>query len=574
MYTTIMARCVDQTLQLTNVPKIASGGENVVRVEVTFDGTWDGYGKNAVFHRKGGRVYHVVMVDDACIVPREVLTEPGTMYFSLLGVLGSSTRTAEEVVLTISQGPSTGLKPFEPLPDVYKQVLSAYGATAQQLAVERARIDNLTHLPDGSTAGDAELQDIRVGANGRTYDSAGVAVREQLAAKADQSAVRRMGEVVRFDYQHLDADQRVPGEYWNGRTAGTADGYYRYPVVENLPGGDYHWRYLSTNFTYIENIATGEMAKLSEYVSGDEMVTVGFAFHLYASQSGTTNEGIFCTGAVPDVYGFGPYNARYLNDAPHVFYCGPTREYTKLIDAIEAAERYMDAVLYVDRATYDLVEEYGAGYFAGYTTADGLGIELKNRIHIVFEQGAKVVCHYAGDNTDVHTHFSPFNAGPHGFTLENAWVESTNTRYTMHDELSGTSTPNRNVYKRCTFIHDSTATSWGAHQALGGGLGSWSDVLIEDCYMAAAGCLDVLTYHNAGYNNPDLTDYASRIVIRGCYLEGTVRINATGYTTRITEAYVSGNSVTAVPRSGKTTTDAADNVKLYAWGNTIRAYEQ
>lgn len=59
---------------------------------------------------------------------------------------------------------------------------SQLDAKAKQvdLEVEKARIDNLAKLTDGSTTGDAELIDARIGENGKTYPNIGDSLRSQI----------------------------------------------------------------------------------------------------------------------------------------------------------------------------------------------------------------------------------------------------------------------------------------------------------------------------------------------------------------------------------------------------------
>ena len=80
-------------------------------------------------------------------------------------------------------------------------------ATKLELSVQSNRIDNIIALPDGSTTGDAELIDIRVGVNGEIYDSAGEAVRQQLSDLYEKTQESSVEEIINTENSLFSSEQ-------------------------------------------------------------------------------------------------------------------------------------------------------------------------------------------------------------------------------------------------------------------------------------------------------------------------------------------------------------------------------
>lgn len=126
MQTIITVKCLDQTLQLINDPRIASGGVKEVRAEFEFCPLWDGLAKTAMFYRDPKEVYPMLLVDDACDVPKEVLAEPGLLHISVSGSAPDAgvVRTSAVLYKLIEQGaPTEGtVEPGPQTPGIYDQI--------------------------------------------------------------------------------------------------------------------------------------------------------------------------------------------------------------------------------------------------------------------------------------------------------------------------------------------------------------------------------------------------------------------------------------------------------------------
>ncbi|MBG1279444.1 BppU family phage baseplate upper protein [Lactococcus lactis] len=388
-----------------------------------------------------------------------------------------------------------------------------------------------------------------------------------------------------FVYQYIDKTKYIDGHWWgydpNALKVGlNVNQYFNCISIIGLSAGEYKIsKDYNAPFTVIENIDTKNCYLIGNYItsSGSNYanIKVDFDFNLYLTIDSWRSKDLFMLcdgdGEMPTSYMYGKYDmnlskAFIKNKLPIIIYCGVSRDYTTLKSAIEEATKYMDSIVYVDNGIYDLVEEFGTTYLDSYNGTDNIGLVLKNRVKVVFSSGAKVVFDYQGTNKKVHEYFSPFNSGEYGGTLENVWVESKNCRYSVHDERAHASDSYHNAYKKCTFIHDSSSASgWHASQAIGGGLGRYGDILIEDCYCSSKSNDDTISYHSTTYAESG-NDAKSKIVVKNTYTSGTLNFIQLGNSSEKAPILVSGCNLRIAPKIE----GSVETMDLIAWGNTIR----
>ncbi len=190
---TIKVNCTDQVLAFENTPVVTSGGIKENFMQFSFCSQWHGFARTAVFWRTEKEAYSQVLdASDSCEVPPEVTADEGVIYFGVFGVNPDNVqRTSNVLSYHIEKGAiTTDLKPSDPTPDIYNQLLAMYAQvqnstlTAKNIRLSAETAEALG-LPSEGTTVDGALRELCGGDDADAgvvrYDTAQTLTEEQKA---------------------------------------------------------------------------------------------------------------------------------------------------------------------------------------------------------------------------------------------------------------------------------------------------------------------------------------------------------------------------------------------------------
>lgn len=125
-----------QLLTIQNGEIIASGDSNFDSCAFTFDETWDGFVKTAVFYQDKANVQYAVLGNDnTCVIPAAAMARAGRMYIGVFGIKDTAVVTSTLGMINIKEGAiSGGNVSTEPTDDVFLAIIAQYQRIVEMMA--------------------------------------------------------------------------------------------------------------------------------------------------------------------------------------------------------------------------------------------------------------------------------------------------------------------------------------------------------------------------------------------------------------------------------------------------------
>ena len=441
------------------------------------------------------------------------------------------------------------------------------GRLTSDISSVDGRIDNII-AHNNDTEGNSELIDIRTGADGTVYTSAGAAVRVQVA---DINSVLDSGfesEVINRSRNLFDQTAITASSVISSDNPGAVVSNSNYFTTDFIPVDSVDHPNLLSTFAFVPSDTAEpterrarKWVRIAGYDSSRQYVantlseqqssytvtdsTVKYVRISYNNTYPVDRPALLCQIMVE-------YGTDVISDLSHydTYYAGDLNVHLKenampkntavrknvYITASDGITEFFNKMTYAYN-TGNCDVHIGKGNYV-YTNSliesirnnSKRGIPIGNGCRYYFDTGAYLYCEYTGTQSGVTGMFSPLDSMEIGsdYEIYNLNLVAKNVLYAVHDEANASETPCRHIYKNCNLELDNTALGENSDpisKALGGGLGKYEEVIIENCVFKAtnpnhAGSnQDDASYHGA--NRSTFTD--AKLVIAGCYFENRFR---------------------------------------------------
>lgn len=380
-----------------------------------------------------------------------------------------------------------------------------------KIAALQTRMSSFTSLKDGSTTGDAELIDVRIGADGTKYSCAGDAVRKQFS-KLNNDLVKQL------DLQEL----------YKQKTVTSVQGYYDADLkgigtlVTNLP-------LIITNIeiqTVIKGTGSAKLELLDEnnlviasatstftnklvfkfndlYVGNYDKLWIRVSSEtlLFARAECDINANIINTSEDYVTY-FANDNWQYAKQGnfsllfilngkigDNSVIVGANEKFNRIIDAVKYCNTRPNYVwnIYIKEGTYDIYNELGgSNWYSNIIATNGnmQGIQLANNVNLI---GIGKVTLQFNPSDDLAAennvpNISVLELSDINNKLENIKIECRNCRYGIHDETDGGKPNSTRYFKSVEITHNGVVSgTWNAGVSYGCGSSDNSKFEYVDC---------------------------------------------------------------------------------------------